>query len=211
MALAMSPMTAAIMSAVPARRAGAGSAMNDATRELGAALGVAVLGSIAASQYSSHLHHALGALPGVVEGSRKRLDRRGTARRRSAHRPCRDGTRARGAQSPSWTASTLPRSSASSWRDRGDRDHAASCPARSATKPRCTRRSTRSKKSSSSAWAASPRCSPTTATRGLAVTSRDPASPSPTLGVVTVDEPQHRAVRSAHPRELRHRRHHGVR
>ena len=37
--------------------------MNDATRELGAALGVAVLGSIAASQYSSHLHDALGALP----------------------------------------------------------------------------------------------------------------------------------------------------
>ena len=32
-------------------RAGAGSAMNDATRELGAALGIAVLGSIAASQY----------------------------------------------------------------------------------------------------------------------------------------------------------------
>jgi len=37
--------------------------MNDATRELGAALGVAVLGSIAASQYSGHLHDALGALP----------------------------------------------------------------------------------------------------------------------------------------------------
>jgi Na+/melibiose symporter-like transporter len=32
MALAMSPMTASIMSAVPARRAGMGSAMNDATR-----------------------------------------------------------------------------------------------------------------------------------------------------------------------------------
>jgi len=56
MALAMPPMTASIMSAVPARRAGAGSAMNDATRELGAALGIAVLGSIAASQYSSSLH-----------------------------------------------------------------------------------------------------------------------------------------------------------
>jgi EmrB/QacA subfamily drug resistance transporter len=55
MALSMSPMTAAIMSAVPARRAGAGSAMNDATRELGAAFGVAVLGSIAASQYTSAL------------------------------------------------------------------------------------------------------------------------------------------------------------
>jgi EmrB/QacA subfamily drug resistance transporter len=53
MALAMSPSTASIMSAVPARRAGMGSAMNDATRELGAALGIAVLGSIAASRYAS--------------------------------------------------------------------------------------------------------------------------------------------------------------
>jgi EmrB/QacA subfamily drug resistance transporter len=53
MSLAMSPMTAAIMSSVPTRRAGAGSAMNDASRELGAALGVAVLGSVAASRYSS--------------------------------------------------------------------------------------------------------------------------------------------------------------
>jgi MFS transporter, DHA2 family, integral membrane protein len=50
--LTMSPMTASIMSAVPPRRAGAGSSMNDATRELGAALGVAVLGSIAATHYA---------------------------------------------------------------------------------------------------------------------------------------------------------------
>src|SRR2546429_913698 len=62
-AMTMSPMTAAIMSAVPSRRAGAGSAMNDATRELGAALGIAVLGSIAASQYSNHLHDALQRIP----------------------------------------------------------------------------------------------------------------------------------------------------
>ena len=54
-ALSMSPMTASIMMAVPARRAGAGSAMNDATRELGAALGIAVLGSIAASKYASKI------------------------------------------------------------------------------------------------------------------------------------------------------------
>jgi len=61
-ALAMSPMTASIMSAVPPRRAGAGSATNDATRELGAALGIAVLGSVAASRYSSGLGHLLGGL-----------------------------------------------------------------------------------------------------------------------------------------------------
>jgi len=63
MALSMSPMTAAIMSAVPPRRAGAGSAMNDATRELGAALGVAVLGSVAATKYTSHINRLTAALP----------------------------------------------------------------------------------------------------------------------------------------------------
>jgi EmrB/QacA subfamily drug resistance transporter len=62
-AMTMSPMTASIMSAVPPRRAGAGSAMNDATRELGAALGVAVLGSVAASRYSSGLESVLHGLP----------------------------------------------------------------------------------------------------------------------------------------------------
>jgi EmrB/QacA subfamily drug resistance transporter len=66
-ALTMSPMTSAIMSAVPARRAGAGSAMNDATRELGAALGVAVLGSIAASKYSSSLQDSVTQLPHAAQ------------------------------------------------------------------------------------------------------------------------------------------------
>jgi EmrB/QacA subfamily drug resistance transporter len=68
-ALAMSPMTAAIMSAVPQRRAGAGSAMNDATRELGAALGVAVLGSFAASHYGSALDHFLTRLSPAARSS----------------------------------------------------------------------------------------------------------------------------------------------
>ena len=64
MALAMSPMTAAIMSAVPPRRAGAGSAMNDATRELGAALGVAIMGSVAASRYAGALDRLSTGLSG---------------------------------------------------------------------------------------------------------------------------------------------------
>lgn len=67
MALSMSPMTAAIMSAVPPRRAGAGSAMNDATRELGAALGIAMMGSIAASQYSSAVEKLTSSLPVDVQ------------------------------------------------------------------------------------------------------------------------------------------------
>jgi EmrB/QacA subfamily drug resistance transporter len=68
-AMTMSPMTAAIMSAVPSRRAGAGSAMNDATRELGAALGVAVLGSIAASQYSAKVEPLVATLPAPVRST----------------------------------------------------------------------------------------------------------------------------------------------
>jgi EmrB/QacA subfamily drug resistance transporter len=63
LALSMSPMTSSIMSAVPSRRAGAGSAMNDAARELGAALGVAILGSIAASKYGDKLAKLVVALP----------------------------------------------------------------------------------------------------------------------------------------------------
>jgi EmrB/QacA subfamily drug resistance transporter len=68
-ALTMSPMTAAIMSAVPPRRAGAGSAMNDATRELGAALGVAVLGSIAASRYSAALGSSVAGFPAPAQAA----------------------------------------------------------------------------------------------------------------------------------------------
>jgi EmrB/QacA subfamily drug resistance transporter len=66
MALSMSPMTASIMSAVPPRRAGAGSAMNDATRELGAALGIALMGSLAASRYASSLAPVTRQLPASV-------------------------------------------------------------------------------------------------------------------------------------------------
>jgi len=69
MALGMSPMTAGIMSAVPPRRAGAGSAMNDATRELGTALGVAVMGSLAASKYGAAVDKVTAGLPADVRHS----------------------------------------------------------------------------------------------------------------------------------------------
>jgi EmrB/QacA subfamily drug resistance transporter len=86
-ALSMSPMTAAIMSAVPPRRAGAGSAMNDATRELGSALGVAVLGSIAASRYGSGVAGAIRHLsPADQALARTSL---GTALQAAQHLPAR--------------------------------------------------------------------------------------------------------------------------
>jgi EmrB/QacA subfamily drug resistance transporter len=62
MALSMTPLTTLIMSAVPLGKAGAGSAMNDTTCELGGALGVAVLGSLVTSTYASSIGDALTGL-----------------------------------------------------------------------------------------------------------------------------------------------------
>ncbi len=53
MGMTAAPATGEIMSAVPLSKAGVGSAMNDTTRELGGALGIAILGSIATSAYRS--------------------------------------------------------------------------------------------------------------------------------------------------------------
>ena len=60
MGLTSAPATEAIMGVVPKAKAGVGSAVNDATRLLGATLGVAVIGSVYASLYASRL---TGALP----------------------------------------------------------------------------------------------------------------------------------------------------
>ncbi|WP_019633593.1 MFS transporter [Actinomadura atramentaria] len=51
MGLAMTPATAAITEALPTSEQGVGSAMNDLARELGGALGIAVLGSVLQSAY----------------------------------------------------------------------------------------------------------------------------------------------------------------
>jgi hypothetical protein len=53
MGLAGAPATESIMSALPPSRANIGSAVNDTTRELGGALGVAVVGSIMSSLYAA--------------------------------------------------------------------------------------------------------------------------------------------------------------
>jgi EmrB/QacA subfamily drug resistance transporter len=58
MGLAMTPATAAITDALPAAKQGVGSAMNDLARELGGALGIAVLGSLLQSSYRNHLQPA---------------------------------------------------------------------------------------------------------------------------------------------------------
>jgi EmrB/QacA subfamily drug resistance transporter len=68
MSMVIPSMTGSIMSAVPLGKAGVGSAMNDTTRELGGALGVAVLGSLVASRYDTKLKPALDLLPDNLLG-----------------------------------------------------------------------------------------------------------------------------------------------
>jgi EmrB/QacA subfamily drug resistance transporter len=55
MGLAGAPATESIMNALPAARANIGSAVNDTTRELGGALGVAVVGSLTSALYTDRL------------------------------------------------------------------------------------------------------------------------------------------------------------
>ncbi|MEO6651925.1 MAG: MFS transporter [Ilumatobacteraceae bacterium] len=53
MGITSAPATGSIMSSIPMNKAGVGSGVNDTTREVGGALGIAVLGSIANSTYRS--------------------------------------------------------------------------------------------------------------------------------------------------------------
>jgi Na+/melibiose symporter-like transporter len=62
MGLTIAPATASIMGAVPSHRAGVGSAINDTTRQVGGALGVAVMGSIGASLYRRSIAHTAATL-----------------------------------------------------------------------------------------------------------------------------------------------------
>jgi hypothetical protein len=63
MGTAMVPATESIMGSLPLAKAGLGSAMNDTTRQIGGALGVAILGSVFASSFASHISSALSSLP----------------------------------------------------------------------------------------------------------------------------------------------------
>ena len=72
LSLTAAPATGSIMSAVPPAKAGVGSAVNDTTREVGGALGIAVLGSLSTSAYRSALE--IGDLrlpPGVGEAAKE--------------------------------------------------------------------------------------------------------------------------------------------
>lgn len=63
LAIVQGPATESIMSSVALDEAGAGSAVNDTTREAGGTLGVAVLGSIVASVYTTKVGPRIDAIP----------------------------------------------------------------------------------------------------------------------------------------------------
>jgi EmrB/QacA subfamily drug resistance transporter len=73
MANIMAPATESIMGSLPRDKAGVGSAMNDTTRQVGGAVGVALLGSILSSRYGASVSDALsgrGVPAGFVRTAR---------------------------------------------------------------------------------------------------------------------------------------------
>ncbi len=67
MACTMSPMTAAAMGAVPVDKAGVGSGVLNSFRQVGGALGIALIGAIVSS-YVNHAPHTLAAAQDYVHG-----------------------------------------------------------------------------------------------------------------------------------------------
>jgi hypothetical protein len=66
MALSGSPATTAIVASLPRHKQGVASAMNDVSRELGGALGIAVLGSVLNTAYRSAVQEHTAALPAAL-------------------------------------------------------------------------------------------------------------------------------------------------
>ncbi|MFD8063691.1 MFS transporter [Streptomyces cyaneofuscatus] len=63
MAHIMPPVTVAVMQALPREKAGSGSAINNTFRQVGGALGIAVLGSVLSTVYRGDIEGHLGAVP----------------------------------------------------------------------------------------------------------------------------------------------------
>ncbi|GAB3210266.1 MFS transporter [Marinactinospora endophytica] len=72
MGLSMTPSTEAITNSLPRARQGVASALNDVTRELGTALGVAMLGALLAGGYRSTIDGRLDGVPmGAADTARE--------------------------------------------------------------------------------------------------------------------------------------------
>ena len=84
MALAGAPATTAIVASLPREKQGVASAVNDVSRELGGALGIAVLGSLFNAGYRSGMTDATASLPPAAARSGPLLPRRRRADRKPA-------------------------------------------------------------------------------------------------------------------------------
>lgn len=92
--MTMTPATEAITATLPAEKQGVASALNDTSRELGGAIGVALLGSIVSSGYSDNITGFVATLPDeLVPGRRRGLlhgargSRTGRSHRSAGGRP----------------------------------------------------------------------------------------------------------------------------
>ncbi len=74
MALAGTPATTAITESLPESKQGVASAVNDTARELGSALGIAILGGVLNQQYRDGMADAVQGLPpAVAEGAQSSI------------------------------------------------------------------------------------------------------------------------------------------
>ena len=99
MSLTMAPATESIMGSLPLGKAGVGSAVNDTTRQVGGALGVAIVGSVLSSIYASKMGDFLGgtSIKGSTASGIKESLGAALGRRRQA---VEDGARPRGGTHP---------------------------------------------------------------------------------------------------------------
>jgi hypothetical protein len=73
MATLMAPASGMIVSSLPLSKSGVGSAVNDVTREVGGALGIAIMGSVLASGFSSKMADRIKDLP-IPAGPRELIE-----------------------------------------------------------------------------------------------------------------------------------------
>jgi DHA2 family multidrug resistance protein-like MFS transporter len=83
--LAMTPATDSIMGTLPPERASVGSAMNDTVRQVGGALGVAILGSVLSSHYRDGMDGAPHAAQDSIAGASAVAERIGGAAGQALH------------------------------------------------------------------------------------------------------------------------------
>jgi MFS family permease len=97
----MGPATDSVMGAVPEEKSGVASAMNDVTRQVGGALGTAVIGSLITSLYGSRVSDSVAELPAHTQSLAE--DSIGQANAVAAHLPAAEGARLADAAADAFT------------------------------------------------------------------------------------------------------------